>query len=115
VFFTGSENDPPPGHVGIVVAPGTMIDAPHTGAVVSQVNYGTNGTGVNQLLGYRKVPGLAGSTANQSLLTGTSKKPGSTATISTMAAADVIVFMVALLIVITLVILGLLLAIRFAT
>src|SRR5580658_6103892 len=34
VFFVGAEIDPPPGHVGILVAPGVMIDAPTTGEVV---------------------------------------------------------------------------------
>jgi NlpC/P60 family len=71
VFFTGAELDPPPGHVGLVVAPGVMIDAPHTGSVVMQSNYGVSGTGVNQFLGYGRPPGLSGSsTANQSLITG---------------------------------------------
>lgn len=76
VFFVGAEGEAPPGHVGIVVAPGTMIDAPHTGTVVQQANYGTNGTGVDGFMGFGKVPGLAGSssTANQSLIT---KRDGS--------------------------------------
>lgn len=71
VFFTGAENDPPPGHVGVVIAPGRMIDAPHTGAVVQEAGFGINGTGVDKFLGYGRMPGLAGTdaTANQSLIT----------------------------------------------
>lgn len=72
VFFTGAENDPPPGHVGVVIAQGRMIDAPHTGTVVQEANFGTQGTGVDQFLGYGRMPGLSGTaatTANQSLLT----------------------------------------------
>jgi hypothetical protein len=70
VFFQGAELDPPPGHVGIVVAPGVMIDAPHTGAVVMQANFGTSGTGVNRFMGYGRIPGLVGSSANQAIITG---------------------------------------------
>lgn len=58
VFFTGAEPDPPPGHVGIVVAPGQMIDAPHTGSVVQQTGYGLNGVGVNKFMGYGRLPGV---------------------------------------------------------
>jgi NlpC/P60 family len=69
VFFVGAENDPPPGHVGVVVAPGVMIDAPHTGTVVQQANFGINGTGVDKFMGYGRMPGMSGSpSANASLI-----------------------------------------------
>lgn len=65
VFFTGAELDPPPGHVGMVVAPGRMIDAPYTGTVVQEQPFSENGTGVSKFLGYRRMPGVAGGgTAN---------------------------------------------------
>lgn len=59
VFFTGAESDPPPGHVGIVVTPGQMIDEPHTGTVCQTGSYQANGTGVNQLIGYGSIPGVS--------------------------------------------------------
>jgi NlpC/P60 family len=118
VFFTGAENDPPPGHVGIVVAPGVMIDAPHTGTVVQQANYGTNGTGVNNFMGYGRMPGLGASTANQSLITAT-RKQTATATTRQGAAlggmAGAVMFAVAFLAVILLLILLVYSGLRFAT
>lgn len=66
VFFTGAEGDPPPGHVGIVVVAGQMIDAPHTGTVVQQGAYSENGTGVNQFLGYGRIPKISSSPAGSS-------------------------------------------------
>lgn len=62
VFFVGDPIDPPPGHVGIVVTPGRMIDAPFSGTTVRYDSYGTNGTGVNKLMGYRRMPGSTVST-----------------------------------------------------
>lgn len=74
VFFEGAELDPPPGHVGIVIAPGRMIDAPHPGSVVQEAGYGTTGSGVNRFLGYGRIPGLGGgSTSNQAIIT---SRPG---------------------------------------
>lgn len=61
VFFTGAEQDPPPGHVGIVISNGQMINEPYTGASCRVDNYGTNGTGVNEFLGYRKIPDVVSS------------------------------------------------------
>jgi hypothetical protein len=55
-FFIGSPIDPPPGHEGIVVSPGRMIDAPFSGTVVRYDAFSTNGTGVNGFMGYRRIP-----------------------------------------------------------
>lgn len=60
VFFVGAEIDPPPGHVGIVVTPGTMIDAPFTGVDVRQDHY-ADGPGVNRIIGYGRLRGVTGS------------------------------------------------------
>jgi hypothetical protein len=55
VFFTGS--DPPsPGHVGIIVGPGKMIDAPYTGANVQVDSFSNPGSGDMQVVGYGRVP-----------------------------------------------------------
>jgi peptidoglycan DL-endopeptidase CwlO len=63
VFFVGADGEPGnPGHVGIVVQPGTMIDAPHTGTVVQQSGY-SNGTGENLIVGYGRMRGATGSTS----------------------------------------------------
>lgn len=80
VFFVGAEIDPPPGHVGILVAPNTMIDAPFTGSVVSETRF-SNGPGSDKIIGYGRIPGVSGSSsANASVTSGTSrKKPSSTA------------------------------------
>lgn len=44
-FFTGSPIDPPPGHVGIVTSPDTMIDAYGTGyGTIYNSIYGSSGT-----------------------------------------------------------------------
>lgn len=56
VFFVGAEIDPPPGHVGFVVSPGTMINAPFTGTVVRYDHY-ANGPGVNRIIGYGRLRG----------------------------------------------------------
>lgn len=56
IFFVGAEIDPPPGHVGIIVTPGTMIDAPHTGATVSEEHY-SNGPGSSRIIGYGRMRG----------------------------------------------------------
>ena len=63
VFFVGApEEAGPPGHVGIVVSPGVMIDAPHTGTTVSVQHFDARDSG---LMGYGKFPGLtASATAN---------------------------------------------------
>lgn len=77
VFLVGAEIDPPPGHVGIVVAPGKFIDAPFTGAVVREDDYSLHGTGVNRVMGFGRIPGVSGSlTANRS--TDTGKQTGTT-------------------------------------
>jgi cell wall-associated NlpC family hydrolase len=69
VFFLGApEQAGPPGHVGIVVSPGVMINAPHRGTVVQQDNYSENGTGYSKFMGYGSMQGVTGSaTANTSL------------------------------------------------
>jgi hypothetical protein len=55
VFFTGS--DPPsPGHVGIVTAPGQMIDAPYTGQDVQVDSFDLTGTGPNKVVGFGRIP-----------------------------------------------------------
>jgi cell wall-associated NlpC family hydrolase len=79
VFFTGSDAEhlvqggrqvTLPGHVGIVVSPGQMIQAPHTGTTVQISSYSTNGSGFDQFMGYRKIPGATASgTANQNYST----------------------------------------------
>lgn len=62
VFFVGApEEAGPPGHVGIVVTPGTMVDAPHTGTVVSIQNYSEQGSGENKVMGYGQFPGVQSS------------------------------------------------------
>lgn len=64
VFFVGADGEPGnPGHVGIVVTPGTMIDAPHTGTVVQQSGYSTNGVGENAIVGYGRMQGVSASTS----------------------------------------------------
>lgn len=63
VFFVGADGEPGnPGHVGFVVTPGTMIDAPHTGTVVQQAGY-SNGTGPNQIVGYGRMRGVSASSS----------------------------------------------------
>jgi cell wall-associated NlpC family hydrolase len=64
VFFSGSDGTPSsPGHVGIVVAPGTaqhgpeMIDAPYTGTDVQVQGFDPSGTGVGHVVGYGRIPG----------------------------------------------------------
>ena len=50
----------------IVVNPGNpdkIIQAPYTGTVVSYGTYSRNGTGVNQLVGYGRVPGVSPSSS----------------------------------------------------
>ena len=65
VFFVGAEIDPPPGHVGILVAPNVMIDAPTTGMTVSQTSF-SDGPGINRIIGYGRMRGAKYSnTANQ--------------------------------------------------
>lgn len=49
VFFEGN----PPGHVGIYIGNGQMIDAPHTGTSVRQEPIWTN-----KLTGFRHIPGV---------------------------------------------------------
>lgn len=66
VFFVGApEEAGPPGHVGIVVTPGTMVDAPHTGTVVSIQHYAVNAQGEARVMGYGRMPRTSvSSTAN---------------------------------------------------
>ena len=72
VFFVGSDGESSgiPGHVGIVVTPGVMIDAPYTGTVVRQEGFPTNGTGANQLVGYGHIPRTQTSTSANTSTTG---------------------------------------------
>lgn len=100
VFFEGAELDPPPGHVGIVIAPGLMIDAPHTGTVVQQASYGTNGSGVNRFMGYGRIPGLGpGRTANQAIITDKhDKQERTSAVLGTVSGMAVIAFILLLVV-----------------
>lgn len=101
VFFVGSEIDPPPGHVGIVVSPGQMINAPFTGAVVRTDNYSLSGSGVNKVLGFRRLPNTEVSrSSNQSVI-----NPKSGQTSDQHAAAGTIGSLVAWVVVILLLIL----------
>jgi len=62
VFFTGADGTSP-GHVGILVSGGNaqhgpqMIDAPHTGSVVSVQGFDPAAGGVMHVVGYGRVPG----------------------------------------------------------
>jgi hypothetical protein len=63
-FIVGAEIDPSPGHVMIVVNPGNpdkVIDEPYTGAVCRYDTYSRTGTGINQLVGYGRIPGVTAS------------------------------------------------------
>lgn len=71
-FIVGSEIDPSPGHVMIVVnsgIPDRVIDAPYTGTVVRYDSYSRNGTGVNKLVGYGRITGVTPSSSASTLLT----------------------------------------------
>lgn len=65
VFFTGSPVDPPPGHVGIVVRPGIMIDAYDTGTPVREETYGlpSSAGGLQDPVGFARPVPLAAATA----------------------------------------------------
>lgn len=69
VFFVGApEETGAPGHVGIVVAPGTMINAPFPGTVVRVDHYivsapNQNTSNPNNLWGYGRMRGAARSTS----------------------------------------------------
>jgi len=76
VFFVGDPIDPPPGHVGIIVSPGRMIDAPFAGTTVRYDNYGSNGVGVNAFMGYRKIPGSNVSASANANVTAPGSGPG---------------------------------------
>lgn len=100
VFFEGAELDPPPGHVGIVIGPGRMIDAPHTGTVVQEGGFGTTGSGVNRFMGYGRIPGLSGgTTANQAIITTrpgrADKAPVAIGSVSGIAVIGVVLLLVA--------------------
>lgn len=89
VFFVGAEPDPSPGHVGIVVAPGQMINAPYTGSYVQQTGYGVNGVGVNKLVGFGQIPNVASggpSAGNQNVPASTSARDRAGATIGAYVA-----------------------------
>lgn len=77
VFFVGSDGEPGnPGHVGIVVDNGNMIDAPHTGTVVQESGYSTNGTGVDAFVGYGRMRGASSSrSANPNVGSGQGAPP----------------------------------------
>jgi hypothetical protein len=79
VFFTGAELDPPPGHVGIVVTKGIMIDSPHTGSVVSQTTYPSDGSGVDHIVGVGRIPGVGGTASEGRVSKSASSKQGSQA------------------------------------
>lgn len=84
VFFVGAELDPSPGHVGIVVSPGQMIDAPYTGTVVSQSHF-SNGTGVNRIVGYGRIPGISTSpSANSAAATAAGQSSQSNEAVSAL-------------------------------
>lgn len=58
VFFVGSDGEPgSPGHVGIVIEPGTMINAPYTGTVVRIDHYSMSGSGANAVVGFGSMQG----------------------------------------------------------
>jgi len=78
VFFTGAEIDPPPGHVGIVIAPGQMINAPFTGTVVRQDGFSENGTGVNTFMGYGRIPGASSDGTGTNVATNTDNQLSTT-------------------------------------
>lgn len=61
VFFTGSPVDPPPGHVGIVVRPGIMIDAYDTGTPVREETYGlpSSAEGLQDPVGFARPVALS--------------------------------------------------------
>lgn len=67
VFFVGApEETGAPGHVGIIVAPGTMINAPFPGTVVRIDHYNPgppvqNTSNPNNLWGYGRMRGAVGS------------------------------------------------------
>ena len=66
MFVVGSELDPSPGHVAIITNPGNpdrVIDAPYSGSYVRYDNFSRTGTGVNQLVGYGRVPGVSPSSS----------------------------------------------------
>lgn len=60
VFFVGAPIDPPPGHVGFISTPGTMINAPFTGTVVRYDHY-ANGSGSSRIIGYGRLRGATSS------------------------------------------------------
>lgn len=56
--------------MGIVTAPGRFIDAPFTGAVVREDNYSLHDTGTGKVMGFGRIPGVAGSTTANANVTG---------------------------------------------
>lgn len=75
VFLVGSEVDPPPGHVGIVSSAGRMINEPYTGAVCRYDTFSANGTGVNKVMGYGRIPRTVTSSSANPSLAGQSGEP----------------------------------------
>lgn len=73
VFFVGAEIDPPPGHVGILVSPGMMIDAPYTGTVVQEQHF-SDGPGTARIIGYGRIPGVNRSPTSNANTTATGKE-----------------------------------------
>lgn len=74
IFFVGAELDPPPGHVSIIVSPGTVISADAPGTVVRYDHYSLNGTGVAKVIGFGRMPGVSPSkSANYSVVQDTSR------------------------------------------
>lgn len=72
VFFVGSDGEPgSPGHVGIVIEPGVMINAPYTGTVVRVDHYSMTGSGANSVVGFGSmqgstiIPGNSGASVQQ--------------------------------------------------
>lgn len=104
VFFVGAEIDPPPGHVGIMVAKGRMINAETTGTNVMYASFPPDGGGFGQLIGYGRMQGATGSpTANNNYQSGQN-----TGVVATEAASGVAVtgVMIALFILVAILLIG---------
>lgn len=104
VFFVGAEIDPPPGHVGILVSPGTMIDAPFTGTVVRYDHF-ADGPGPAKIIGYgRMIGALKSTTANNNYKTQQSTARGGVTAVEA-ASGTIITGVIIVLVVLALVIL----------
>lgn len=99
VFFVGDPIDPPPGHVGIVTAPGSFINAPFTGTVVRYDHFSANGTGVNRVMGYRRLTGVAASTSANASITDAGQNPMRPVAAAAGAFGGIALFVVAAIVV----------------